>query len=88
MIYYSFMSRRGHRDKVSYLEAFLIDSILIGWNIHLSYIMMQHMIAYYQSNTWVFPYDHFLIRVFKDVNINLSKETDFEAPSAYDTYDD
>lgn len=50
--------------------------------------MMQHMIAFYQSNTRVFPYDHFLIRVFKDVNINLSRETNFEAPSAYDTYDD
>ena len=88
MIYSSLMPRRGHRDKVSYLEAFLIDSILTRWDIHLSYIMMQHMIACYRSNTRVFPYDHFLIRVFKNVNINLSREIDFEAPSAYDTYDD
>ena len=34
------------------------------------------------------PYGRFLSRVFKDSNINLSRKTDFEAPSIYDTYDD
>ncbi|KAL6313650.1 hypothetical protein AAG906_010068 [Vitis piasezkii] len=27
-------------------------------------------------------------RVFKDVGVNLSRETDFEAPTSYDTYDE
>ncbi|RVW81756.1 hypothetical protein CK203_049494 [Vitis vinifera] len=44
-------SEEGHRDKVSYYEAFLIDSILTGRRI---------------------------TRVFKDVGVDLSKETDFE----------
>ena len=26
--------------------------------------------------------------MFKDVEVDLSRETDFEAPSSYDTYDD
>ena len=30
----------------------------------------------------------FLTKVFKDVGAKLSRETDFEAPSTYDTYDD
>ncbi|KAL6336173.1 hypothetical protein AAG906_011055 [Vitis piasezkii] len=57
-----FLPRGGHRDEVSHYEAFLIDSILTGKQIHLG--------------------------VFKDANIDLSKETEFEAPNTYDMYDD
>ena len=49
--------------------------------------MMMHMIICCESTTWVLPYDRFLSRVFKDVGIDLSRETDFETPSTYDTYD-
>ncbi|KAL6333886.1 hypothetical protein AAG906_039296 [Vitis piasezkii] len=68
------LPRGGHRDDVSYLEAFIVDSILTGRQIH--------------SSTRVLPYDRFLTRVFKDVGVDLSKETDFEAPTSYDTYDE
>ena len=47
-----------------------------------------HMIACCESMTRVLPYGRFLTRVFKDVDIDLSRETDFEASSTYDTYDD
>ena len=50
--------------------------------------MMMHMIACCESTIRALPYDRFLTRVLKDVGVDLSKETDFEAPSAYDTYDD
>ena len=33
-------------------------------------------------------YGRFLMRVFKDARVDLSRETDFEAPSIYDTYDE
>ena len=49
---------------------------------------MMHMIACCERTTQVLPYGHFLSQVFKDVGINLSRETDFEASSTYDTYDD
>ena len=49
---------------------------------------MKHMIACCESMTRVFPYGCFLTRVFKDVSVDLSKETDFEVPSTYDSYDD
>ena len=49
---------------------------------------MMHMISCCESITWVLPYGHFLSQVFKDADIDLSKEMDFEAPSTYDTYDD
>ena len=45
---------------------------------------MMHMIACCESTTWVLPYGRFLSRVFKYADINLSKETDFEAHSTYD----
>ncbi|RVW28606.1 Retrovirus-related Pol polyprotein from transposon RE1 [Vitis vinifera] len=41
-----------------------------------------------ESTTRVLPYDRFLTRVFKDVEVNLNRETDFEAPTSYDTYNE
>ena len=82
------LPRGGHRDEVSYFEAFLVDSILTGRRIHFEYLMMMHMILCCESTTRVLPYGHFLTRVFKDVGVDLSREIDFEAPSIYDTYDE
>ncbi|KAL6311754.1 hypothetical protein AAG906_022423 [Vitis piasezkii] len=65
------LPRGGHLDEVSYLEAFIVDSILTGRRIH--------------SSTRVLPYGRFLTRAFKDVGIDLSRETDIEAPTTYDT---
>ena len=50
--------------------------------------MMMYMISRYESTTRVLPYGHFLTKVFKDVGVDLSRETNFKAPSVYDTYDD
>ena len=78
----------GHRDEVSYLEAFIVDSILTERLIHVGYLMIMHMISYCESTTRVLPCDRFLTQVFKDVEVDLSRETDFEAPTSYDTYDE
>ena len=88
MICSIFLPQGGHRDEVSYYEAFLTDLILTGRLIYLGYLMMMHIISCCESTTHVLPYDYFLTKVFKDVDVNLSKETDFEAPNAYNTYDD
>ncbi|RVW14292.1 hypothetical protein CK203_095395 [Vitis vinifera] len=82
------LPRGRHRYEVSYLEAFIVDFILMRRWIHVGYLMMMHMISCYESMTRVLSYDRFLTRVFKDVGINLSRKTDFEAPSTYDTYDE
>ncbi|RVW88763.1 hypothetical protein CK203_034671 [Vitis vinifera] len=80
--------REKHQDEVSYYEAFLMDPILTGRRIHLGYLMMMHMISCCESTTHVLPYSRFFTRVFKDVGVDLSRETYFEAPNSYDTYDD
>ena len=82
------LPRGGHRDEISYLEAFIVDSILIGRRIHVGYLMMMHMISYVESTTRVLPYGRFLTRVFRDVEVDLSREMKFEAPTSYDTYDE
>ena len=46
--------------------------------------MMMHMISCCENTTRVLPYDRFLTKVLKDFSIDLSREIDFEAPSAYD----
>ena len=88
MLHFIFLPWGGHRDKVSYYKAFLINSIMSRRRIYLGYLMMMHMIACCESTTHVLPYGRFLSRVFKDADIDLSRETDFKAPSTYDTYDD
>ena len=65
-----------------------MDLILIGRRIHVGYPMMMHMISCLESTTRVLPYDRFLTRVFRDVEVDLSREMDFEAPTNYDTYDE
>ncbi|RVX02234.1 Copia protein [Vitis vinifera] len=82
------LPRGGHRDEVSYLEAFIVDSILTGRRIHVGYLMMMHMISCVESSTRVLPYGRFLTRAFKDVGVDLSRETDFEALTTYDRYDE
>ncbi|KAL6315237.1 hypothetical protein AAG906_037469 [Vitis piasezkii] len=74
----------GHKDEVSYYEEFLVDSIRTRRRIHLGYLMMMHMISCCKSMTHVLLYG----RVFKDVGVDWSRETDFEAPNIYDTYDE
>ena len=88
MICSSLLPQGEHRDEVSYIEAFLVDSILTGRWIHMGYLMMMHMISCCESTTRVLPYERFLTRVFKDAGVDLSKETNFKAPSIYDTYDE
>ena len=56
--------------------------------MYLGYLMMMHMISCCKSMTRVLLYGHFLTKVFKDVGIDLSRETDFEVPSTYDMCDD
>ena len=45
------LPRGGHRDEVSYLEAYIVDSILTGRQIHMGYLMMMHMISCVESTT-------------------------------------
>ena len=54
----------------------------------MGYLMMMQMISCHESTTQVLPYNRFLTRVIKDAGVDLSRETDFEAPSIYDTYDE
>ncbi|RVW85800.1 hypothetical protein CK203_055425 [Vitis vinifera] len=68
----------GHQDEVSYLEAFLVNSILTGRRIHVGYLMMMRMISCYESTTRVLPYGRFLTRVFKDVKVHPRVEEEAE----------
>ena len=47
--------------------------------------MMMYMIACCENTTRVLFHGRFIFWVFKDASIDLSKETNFEAPNTYDT---
>ena len=54
------LPRGGHRDEVSYFEAFIVDLIMTGRRIHVRYLMMMHMISCVENTTRVLPYGSFL----------------------------
>lgn len=56
---YNIFPRGGHRNEVSYLEAFMIDSTLSTCCLHLGFLMIQHMIINHQVNDHFLPYGWF-----------------------------
>ena len=86
IITFSIVSRGGHKEELSYLEAFLVDSLLMGCRVNLGYIRLNHMIACCESTTQVLPYGHFLMKVFKEFGLNLSTKTKSDKVSIFDTY--
>ena len=45
IVTFSIIPRGGHREELTYVEAFFIDSLLVGHRVNLGYIMLNHMIA-------------------------------------------
>ena len=43
IVSYCLVSRGGHKDEVSYLEAFLVDSILVARYVNIGQIIMNHI---------------------------------------------
>ena len=75
-------------DEVSYLEAFLVDSILLGRHVTIIYILMNHMDACCQSNSRILLYGRIMTKLFRAFGIDLTLESDVEEPSPYNTYSD
>ncbi|KAJ9673095.1 hypothetical protein PVL29_026395 [Vitis rotundifolia] len=87
MISYIFILKGGHRDDVSFLEAFLVDNILIKRNINMGYIIFRHMKACSFSEDSVLPYSMFITKIVKYFNVNLRNETEGKKLKSFDTYD-
>ncbi|WKA05351.1 hypothetical protein VitviT2T_023324 [Vitis vinifera] len=87
MISYIFIPKGGHRDDISFLEAFLVDSILTERKVNISYIIFQHMKACSISEDSVLPYGMFITKIVKYFNVNLRNETDGKKLKSFDTYD-
>ena len=48
--------------------------------------MLNHMMACFQSKTWVLPYGCFLTKVFKEFGLDMKDEIEIEKPSPFNTY--
>ncbi|KAL6332991.1 hypothetical protein AAG906_020007 [Vitis piasezkii] len=77
------LSRR-HAERETYGMGGPIISTIRGVEIHLAPESICHIFDIASMGLT----DRFLTRVFKDVGVNLNRETYFEAPNTYDTYDD
>ena len=56
IIRHNILPRARHRDKMTYLKAFIIDSILIERRLNLGYIIIHNMIACCKKKKRVLPY--------------------------------
>lgn len=78
------LPRVAHSDEVSYLDAFVIDSILVTCRLHLGYMIIQHIIDCWSKKGWILSYGWLLTKIFEAIGIDLSYEPDMEKPSPYD----
>ena len=86
MISYIFIPKGGHHDEVSFLEAFLVDSILMERNISMGYIIFQHMKVCSLSEDFVLPYGMFITKIVKFFTINLLQESDNKKLKSFDIF--
>ena len=85
---YSLVPRGGHRNEVSYLEAFLVYSIIVSRCLNIGYIIMNHMVACCESKTRILPYGCIMTKVFKEFGIEFTLDDEVDEPSPYHTYND
>ena len=85
IIGYYILPRAGHRDEVTYLETFIINSILMERRLHLRHIIIHHMLACCKKKKRTLPYDRILIKKFEVKGIDLSREPNIDIPSPYNT---
>ena len=85
IIGHDILPRARHKDEVTYLEAFIIDSTLMGRQLYLGNIIIHHMITCCKKKKQVLPYGRIITKVFEAKGINLSREPDIDKPSLYDT---
>ena len=82
------MPRGGHRNEVSYLEAFLVYSIIVGRHLNIGYIIMNRMAACCESKTRILPCERIMTKLFKAFGIEFTLDDEVDEPSPYDTYND
>ena len=86
IITFSIIPQGGHIEELSYLEAFLVDSLLMGRKVNLGYIMLNHMISCCESTTRVLPYGRFLTKIFRKFGLDLLTKTESDKVFMFDTY--
>ena len=64
------LPRVGHKDEVSYLEEFVINSLVFRRQLHLRHIIIHHMMACCRKKGRILPYGCLLIKVFKAFGID------------------
>ncbi|KAL2498882.1 Uncharacterized protein Adt_24432 [Abeliophyllum distichum] len=64
------VSKKGHLDEVNHYDVFLLDSILRGCKLDLSYIMIQHMSCVLSgTRAKVLPYGMILTKIFQHFEV-------------------
>ena len=69
IITYNLLPCAGHRDKVTFMDAFLIDHILQGRPVNLTPIILSHMIDVLSHRAKSFPFGTILCYIFTSRDI-------------------
>ena len=87
-VHHNILPRDGHRSEPSYMDLWLVNSILFGRKVNLGFLIIQHMTNIVLISTHsVLPYDMLLTTVFQHFDIDLDGETDIKIGKTSDAID-
>ena len=86
MVGYIFIHKKKSHDDVSFLEAFLVGSILKKRNINICCSILQFMKAHCGSKTYAPPYGMFNKKILKAFHMNMRNGLVVVYMTLYDTY--
>ena len=73
-IAYNIISKAGHYNQVTNMDAFIIYKAALEEPLNLSYILLKKMADGKNHNTRALPFGAFLTRIFLHFNVNLSNQ--------------
>ena len=74
----------GHRSEPSYIDLWLVDSIMCGRKVNLGYLIVQHMANGLSSAHSVLPYGMLLTTLFQACDVDLDSESDIRISKPFD----
>ena len=86
-IQHNILPRGGHLRGPTYVDLWLIYSILMGCKVNLGFLIIQHMSKVLTSSRSILPYGMLLTSVFQSFGVNLDSEVDLRMSKAFDYID-
>ena len=86
-VQHNILPRGGHKSEPSYMDLWLVDSILCGRKVNLGFLIIQHMANGLSSVNSVILYGMLLTTIFCHFDLDLDGESDIRVCKPSETID-